>query len=860
MKLKKVLEHLSIENKGLHYRLTIAFAFFFLFPLLGFLYFALKYEILDDENVSLFALALLISAFFGYHIIRRVFDDVRRTAQGMTEAVSKNIKDLQPTAATSELQGIVRSFRAVEEELLLSFRNLDRRVAQISTLKELSDLCYVTFDTEDLFYITLERALKLVDADIGSVMILEQPKREHFILQASIGHSHAMRKGERFSFADSIAKFAVINKSPLLVEDIEKDFRFGRPSSAEYGTKSFLCMPLKGIKEVIGVLSVSRVKSDRIFTPEDVEVLTPLLSSAAFTYDNLSLLKKNDFREQHLKAIENIHNVLNSSLRNGEMFNAILKQIQADIPFDMAMVLMGTETIAGHMCLLALSTESPTMLAQGTNYACEGSSIDRVLKQGTSLLLNEPDTFTHPVERTLFASHDLQSCLLCPLKTNGVTKGVLALGVVQPHALDEVQESGARLADMVAVASERERLWSLAMKGDQEMAMIKQIGGLLAAATFDMQAVLDHTMDLIRATLEVEAGSLFLLEKDELTFNAGFCADGRVDTEVLRGIRLKLGQGIAGSCAARGEPVMVRDTAESKEFWPDVDRLTGFVTKTVLAVPLIYMGRVIGIIEVINKKGSEFNGNDLRLLHSIAMSVSIAMENARLYRKTLSMAEEERGIRSMFQKFVPKEVVDKITRDSGDSKPVINELKTLTLMNVDIRGFSNLSRTLGPQKTVALLNHFFGVMGAVVFDNGGIVDKYLGDGFLALFGAPVSDIDDAEHAVAAAWQMKEAMASLNDQFEAELEKPLTIGISIHTGEAVVGNIGFERKMDYTVIGDSVNAVFRLQDLCHRFPNGILISEKTLQAISTSRLTLEEINDYDAEQIPGGMKIYELKGK
>jgi len=859
MNLSKLLDDMSIENKGLRYTLTIAFAFFFLTPLLGFTHFVLKYQMLHDEYLPLFALGVLGSAFFGFYMIRRVFDDLQTTARDMEEMISKDIKGLEPTGGANELQGIVHTFQAVEQELLASFRNLDRRVAQISTLKELSDLCYVTFDTEDLFYVTLERAMKLIGADIGSVMVLEQPKRENFILQAAIGQAEMMRKGERIPFADSLAKYAVINKSPLLVEDIEKDIRFGRPNSRHYGTKSFLCMPLKGIKEVIGVLSLSRHSSNLPFTQEDVEVLSPLLSGAAFTYDNLGLLKKNEAKDQHLKVWDNINGILSSSLRANEMLNAILKQIQVDIPFDLAVILLESENSPCHMSLLTLQAEIPTVLSSGADYECDGTSIDRVLKQGASLLINDPDKFAHPTEQKLFDAHNLRSYLLFPLKANGATKGVLALAAKQPHALDEAQERGGRLADMVALAVEKERLWSSAMKRDQEMAMIKQIGSLLAASTFDMQAVLGHTMDLIRATMEVEAGSLFLVEKDELAFNVGFCTDKLVNMELLRSIRLKLGQGIAGYCAARGEPMMVRDTVESKEFAPEYDRRTGFITRSVLCVPLIYLGRVIGVIEVMNKKGGEFSGNDLRLLHSIATSVSIAMENARLYQETLSMAEQERGIRSMFQKFVPKEVVDKITHASGDAKSVINELKTLTLMNIDIRGFSHLSRQLGPQKTVAMLNHFFGVMGGIVFDHGGIVDKYLGDGFLALFGAPISDVDDAEHAVAAAWEMKAAVVSINAHFAAELDAPIAIGISIHTGEVVVGNIGFERKMDYTVIGDSVNVAFRLQELCHSVPNSILISEKTLQALSASRLSLREIDDFDHARITGGMKIFELLG-
>ena len=303
----------------------------------------------------------------------------------------------------------------------------------------------------------------------------------------------------------------------------------------------------------------------------------------------------------------------------------------------------------------------------------------------------------------------------------------------------------------------------------------------------------------------------------------------------------------------------MRNVTESRQFYPVIDRMIGFETRSVLCVPLISMGKVIGVIELINKLDGEFNDSDLQLLQSIATSVSIALENSRLYQETLSMAEHERGIRSMFQKFVPKEIVDKIVHDITEEKLVIDELKTLTLMNIDIRGFSFLTKELGPQRTVSILNYFFTTMGEIVFKHHGIVDKYLGDGFLALFGAPVSNLFDTDHAVTAALEMKNAMAAINEYFSNEIDIPLSIGISVHTGEVVVGNIGFEKKMDYTVIGDSVNVVFRLQDMTKFAPNSVLISEKTLRAVIKLRLDIREMGMYDAGEVLGQLKIYELLG-
>ena len=179
------------------------------------------------------------------------------------------------------------------------------------------------------------------------------------------------------------------------------------------------------------------------------------------------------------------------------------------------------------------------------------------------------------------------------------------------------------------------------------------------------------------------------------------------------------------------------------------------------------------------------------------------------------------------------------------------------MLNIDIRGFSLLAKQIGSQKTVSLLNSFFSVMGGIVFKHHGIVDKYLGDGFLSLFGAPVSSTMDADNAITAAIEMQKAMSAVNRFFKRELGTEVSMGISIHTGEVVVGNIGFEKKMDYTVIGDAVNTVFRLQELTKANENGVIISENTLRA-ARSRLNVAEMRPpADFGDKAGGLKVYEL---
>lgn len=299
--------------------------------------------------------------------------------------------------------------------------------------------------------------------------------------------------------------------------------------------------------------------------------------------------------------------------------------------------------------------------------------------------------------------------------------------------------------------------------------------------------------------------------------------------------------------------MIVNDAQRSPHFFNGVDKYTGFMTRSALCVPMITQGKVIGVVEVLNKINGDFTQNDEDILQSIAASVSIAIENARLYKETVSMAEHERSVRRMFQKFVPKEVLDTIIQGEKTVTTAVDTIKTVTLLNIDIRGFTELAMEMGPQKTVSLLNNFFSVMGGIVFKHNGIVDKYLGDGFLAVFGAPVSSISDADNAAAAALEMKKAIGTVNNAFRKDLGLTLSIGISVHTGDVVVGNIGFSKKMDYTVIGDAVNIVFKLQELTKSFPDGIIIGETTCRT-AQNRFKVRDINN-----ALGELKLYELIG-
>ena len=547
--------------------------------------------------------------------------------------------------------------------------------------------------------------------------------------------------------------------------------------------------------------------------------------------------------------------MLNSSIQNRELLAAILTELQNIVPFNYALVMLKDAGKPDHINIFDLFATEPINLNKGAQYAGVNTIMDKVMNQETTMVIRDTKTLAEAAEKELFTDQNCRSCILSPLKIGGTVSGLISLSAENPDIFYEVFDLMPWMANVLSFTIERNRLLSAMDKRNQELDAIRQIGGALASSTFDINQVLNYTMDMIRVVMNTEAGSLMLIKGNELEFAVAY----NIKVEDLKGYRIKMGQGIAGYSADRGEVIIENDVQSSSQFHSDVDESTGFTTRSALCVPMISQGKVIGVIEVLNKIDGDFTTNDTDLLQSVASSVSIAIENARLYKKTVSLAEHERGIRGMFQKFVPKEILEKILHDTDDKQAVIEEMKTLTLLNIDIRGFTGLTRKIGPQKTISLLNSFFSVMGGIVFKHNGIVDKYLGDGFLALFGAPVSSTMDADNAISAALEMQNALPRVDDYFVKEIGASVNIGISIHTGEVVVGNFGFDMKMDYTVIGDSVNIVFRMQGLTKSISNSILISESTSKA-ARSHLETREIDNKDSKGILKGLKVYELLGQ
>ena len=263
-------------------------------------------------------------------------------------------------------------------------------------------------------------------------------------------------------------------------------------------------------------------------------------------------------------------------------------------------------------------------------------------------------------------------------------------------------------------------------------------------------------------------------------------------------------------------PLLVLDAREDARFSASHSvAISG--TQSAMCAPLLSRDRLFGLLYVDNlSKRGTFMPEDLEVFAVIAAQAGLVID------RVLAKSEVKRqGVQlSALERFLSPAISKKITAEAADIR-LGGESQRITLLFADVRGFTTMAEQMRPREAVEVLNEFFDRMTKVIFEHDGTLDKYLGDGLMALFGAPFALQNDAEAAVRAAVNMQKSLAELN---KTSGRAPISIGIGIHTGEAVVGFLGTERRMDYTAIGDTVNVASRLTSQAG--PDQIVISAAT----------------------------------
>jgi adenylate cyclase len=254
--------------------------------------------------------------------------------------------------------------------------------------------------------------------------------------------------------------------------------------------------------------------------------------------------------------------------------------------------------------------------------------------------------------------------------------------------------------------------------------------------------------------------------------------------------------------------------------------------QSAIVAPMLHKEELFGVLWLDSKSLAQFQPKDLELVTAVANQAAMFIEINVLDQQVAA----EQLNRERLSRLLSPNVAERVIKGQVDVKPG-GARTEVTVYNSDIRGFTRMSEHTAPEEIVEMLNAYFERMVDTIFKYEGTLDKFMGDGIMALWGAPVSHVDDAERAVECAIEQTEVLGKFNRERLAKNKPPLGVGVGIHAGSVVAGYIGSSKALSYTVIGDVANTSARL--CAKALPGQIVVSEETRLKLSP-RFELEEL--------------------
>jgi adenylate cyclase len=323
-----------------------------------------------------------------------------------------------------------------------------------------------------------------------------------------------------------------------------------------------------------------------------------------------------------------------------------------------------------------------------------------------------------------------------------------------------------------------------------KLTLLLEVSKALTRVT-DEAALLEKMLQFTFRLVDVDQASILLLDEDhQLAPRLTRTREGSASHDVPVGL---------ARSALEQKSALLSDNAG-----PDAS--DGLGARSSVCAPLMGSeGRALGVLYVDSLASTRrVDDDDLELLVAFAGIGAVALDNIRFAERS----RQEAVIRGNFERFFPPMLAARIAAEP-ETLRLGGERRHVAVLFSDIRGFTTLAARLTPDETARLLTEYFSEMADCVFRHGGTLDKFIGDEVMAQWGAPLTEPDDTDRALDAAVSMMQALDRLNDRWRSQGRAPLQVGIGINYGEAFAGYLGSERRLEYTIIGDTVNTAKRL---------------------------------------------------
>jgi adenylate cyclase len=410
-------------------------------------------------------------------------------------------------------------------------------------------------------------------------------------------------------------------------------------------------------------------------------------------------------------------------------------------------------------------------------------------------------------------------------------------------------EKGAAPSPVESTANRKRVVLDVAYK-NKVFEILVQVAKTLISLD-DLETVLDKVMDLIFEYLPIDRGFLLLEEQGELSLRISrFKSGQRMTTDGS----LPYSRTIVDMVVREKVAVLTSDAQQDERFEAG-QSIRMQQIRSAMCAPLWNRDSVIGVIHVDSPLHvGTFTERDLDLLTALANFAAVAIERARLHDR---VAEEKR-IRGRLERYHSPQVVDEIIADvqaTGSFKEV--RTKSVTILFADLVGFTSWSEKMEAADLARVLNRFFTLASDAIFSQDGTIDKFVGDAVMAFFGAPIDQPDHPARAAAAALKVREEVAEWNRERVPQGQFPLEVRIALNTGETIVGEIGSERRVEYTVVGNAVNVAARMEEFV-AMPGDIVIGPLTYEAIKDA-YRVAQLGFFALKGVSTQIPLYKLLG-
>ncbi|MDY7041692.1 MAG: GAF domain-containing protein, partial [Chloroflexota bacterium] len=603
-------------------------------------------EILRAETVDLILLDVNLPGMDGHQVCRHIREEEEEHTRS-TPIVFLNGTYVEPADIARGLDcgGDDYLLKPVLSQMLLARvravlrsrgaeRALARRNRELAALNTIAAAVGQSLHLDTVLEQALERTLEMLNFEAGGIY-LEEGSQDEFVLQKHHGiSSQSLAAISRLRVTNSLWKQAVAEGQPVFIptngcsHELENE-----PTLHQEGLKAVGCIPLKSGQRVLGLLIVASRHRETV-GQGDREILIAIGHQIGVAVENARLYEEERLRCRQADTLREVSRILSTTLDLDELLRLVLDELTNVLRYDSAMVMLVRE---GYLRVVAVrgsdaeeSLDSLAIPVDGEFLVCD------VIARRESVLISDVQQSERWLPHPQFASD--RSWIGAPLIVKGEAIGVLNIASCQPGEYDaEDSQMSFAFANQAAVAIHNARLFAETQQRIQELALLNAAGQAMAS-TLELDDLLLVIMRQAMEVLHIEAASILLLDETsgDLVFRAAL--GGGADD--LKGRRLPQGMGIAGWVAQKDSPLIVPDVGQDMRFYPDFDLTSGFITYSILAVPLRARDRVIGVMEVINKLEGRFGADDRQLTESLAASAAAAIENARLYAEVAQAKEE----------------------------------------------------------------------------------------------------------------------------------------------------------------------------------------------------------------------------